>query len=150
MLASIIILIGSSISLLATAASNTLSRRRYFIEAIEFLSKIRSDEVGRDKRSVRKMRKVKGFIGRYRRRMFVLFMINFTVFMLSYTAAIVATYFTAYYLAGGDFYATLPIYIPLVSYSMNGSHRVSLVILALLGFLAPSYLFTRASKLYSM
>lgn len=150
MLASIIILIGSLLSLLATVVSNTLSRRRYFIEAIEFLSKVRSDEVGRDKRKIRKMRKVKGFIERYRRRMFVLFMINFTVFMLSYTAAIVTTYFTAYYLGGGDFYVTSPIYIPLVSYSMNGSHRVGLVILALLGFLAPSYLFTKASKLYSM
>lgn len=150
MLASVVILIGSLLSLLATVVSNTLSRKKYFTEAIEFLSKVRSDEVSRDKRSIRKMRKVKGFIERYRRRMFILFMVNFTVFMLSYTAAIVATYFTAYYLAGGEFYVALPIYIPLVSYSMNGSYRVGLVILALLGFLAPSYLFTKASKLYSM
>ncbi|MEM1643728.1 MAG: hypothetical protein QW369_03520 [Desulfurococcaceae archaeon] len=150
MIASIIILIGSLLSLLATVVSNTLSRRRYFIEAIEFLSKVRSNEVGKDKRSIRKMRKVKGFIEKYRRRMFVLFMINFTVFMLSYTAAVVTTYFAAYYLGGGDFYVTLPIYIPLVSYSMNGLYRVGLVILVLLGFLAPSYLFTKASKLYSM
>ncbi len=150
MLALTIIFIGASLSLLATATSNALSKKKYFVEAIEFLSKIRSNEVGRDKRSVRKMRKVKGFIERYRRRLFVLFMINFTVFMLSYMATIIITYFAAYYLAGGDFYVTSPIYIPLVSYSMNGSYRVSLVILAMLGFLAPSYMFTKASKLYSM
>ncbi len=138
------LLLGISFSFIALYLAYSISRIKFFQEAFEFLASYSSESVGKDKRSMRKLRKIKKQLDRAKRRLMILFFIHLAIFMLSYTALISTTYIIV---PIEDMIVKIPIGIPLISSAEDGYYITHILFIVFIGFMAPSYLFARVVKM---
>ncbi len=139
------LLLGISFSLLAVLAAYKVAKTRFFQEPLEFLASYSSEPVTKDKRSMRKLKKIKTRLERAKKRLMLLFFIHLSIFVLSYTALVTLVYI----LVPTDMMLVkIPVGIPLLSYpSEEGDYYIThIVFIAFIGFMAPSYLFARLIK----
>ena len=138
------LLLGLGFSLIALYLAYSISRIKFFQEAFEFLATYSSEPIGKDKRSMRKLRKIKMQLDRAKRRLMLLFFVHLAIFMLSYTALISTTYLV---IPMQDMIVRIPIGIPLISNTEDGYYITHILFIVFIGFMAPSYLFARIVKM---
>jgi len=130
--------------MIALYLAYSISKTKFFREAFEFLATYSSESIGKDKRSMRKLRKIKKQLDRAKRRLMLLFFIHLAIFMLSYTALISTTYLV---IPVQDIIVRIPIGIPLISGTIDGHYVTHILFIAFIGFMAPSYLFAKIVKM---
>lgn len=142
----LIISIGLSFSLTSTCIAYFISKREYFARAIKMYKELSSKEMieGRDKRSLRRIRRIRSELKKTRRRITLLFLISIIVFSLMYLLSSLLTYLLYPGLHG---LKKIPFAIPLLAREVNGEYYTHAVIIVFLSFMMPSYLFTRIIKI---
>lgn len=137
------LLLGLGFSLIALYLAYSISRIKFFQEAFNFLATYSGESLGKDKRSMRRLRKIKKQLDRAKRRLMFLFFIHLAIFMLSYTALISTTYLL---IPLQYMIVRIPIGIPLISNIENGYYVTHILFIVFIGFMAPSYLFAKIVK----
>lgn len=141
-----VVLIGITFSLMSVLIANIVSHREFFAKAIasyRVLSKVSVNEEAKDKRSLRKLRKIRSDLKKTRQRLTLLFIIDMAIFMLMYLGNIITVYLLY---PGRTGVVEIPFGIPFLSYKIGSHYYTHAVIISFLAFMMPSYLFARIVK----
>jgi hypothetical protein len=137
------ILIGLSMSFTAIIITYMVSHRRFFRDAYILLEKYRLPSRVRDKGELRRIRKLSSMIRKAKRRILLLFFLHLSIFLLTYTTAIVLT---GLIVPEDKQLVTIPVAIPLFSARSDSHYITHVLFLTFLAYLAPNYLIIRAAK----
>ncbi len=143
MLITLSIIIGLAMSFTAIITTYFLSHRRYFREAYILLEKYRVPSKVKGKGELRKIRKLGGMVRRAKRRILLLFFIHLSIFLLTYTTAIVLT---GLIIPEDKQLVNIPVAIPLFSARMDNGYVTHILFITFIAYLAPNYLIMRAAK----
>ncbi len=100
-------------------------------------------KIGEDKRSKRKLKKIKSELDRAKKRFLILFITHMAIFIVAYTLLITLVFLLT---PQEYFIVDIPVSIPLISYRVGEYYRTSIVFIAFIGFMLPHYLFSRIVK----
>ncbi len=139
--------IGILLSLVAAFFTYLVSRIDFFRSAFEILAKYELPEKPKTKGDWRRYRKIKPLIMKARRKIFLLFFVHLTIFLITYTATI---NLVLYMTPPEQVIVSIPISIPLLTGKGDGYYITHVLFLALIGYLVPSYLLVRAVRSVSM
>ncbi len=135
---------GLATSFIAIILSRLLVSVKYFREAIEIMETYGGTEFTRDKRGLRKLRRIKPLIERARKRLAFLFFLHLAVFVMAYSLMIAIIYSV---IPPENLLVYIPIAIPLISGRVEDSVFVThAVFIGFIAFMQPSYLFMRVIK----
>ncbi|MCD6488155.1 MAG: hypothetical protein J7K21_02910 [Desulfurococcales archaeon] len=144
MIITITIIIGIVFSLLTTLIATVISKLRFFQWAMEIWSKYSTKKVTKDKRGIRRVKKVRLDISRARARLIILFIIELVIFAVMYTLL----YLTIVLLPFGSAFIKIPFGIPFLTFQAeDGSLVTHILFIAFIAFMQPSYLFIRLLRL---
>lgn len=135
--------IGLACSFLAISSSYIIMRVKYFREALYVLEKYGFKQFPRDKRGLRKLRKIKPVIEKARRRMAVLFFVHLSIFVLAYSLMVAIIYSL---IPPEHLLVKIPVAIPLITGRIDNVYVTHVIFIAFIAFMQPSYLFMRAVK----
>ncbi len=138
------LLLGISFSLASIYLAYMVAKRKFFREAFEFLSTYSDEPITKDKRGLRKLRKIRKQLERARKRLMLLFFIHLVIFIMAYTGLVSTIYLI---IPLEKMIVNIPIGIPLISERVDGGYVTHIVFIAFIGFMAPSYLFARIIKM---
>lgn len=138
------IITGLAASIIVYLAAKGLYNMRYFKKAFDFY-KTYTPPTGEatDKRVLRRYRKRRPEIKMARTRIGIYIVVIMVIFLITYIFALAIV--GAIY--GRDAYVKIPYMIPLVAIKRNSEYYIHVVIITLLSFLQPSYLFARVAKI---
>ena len=143
MLTTLLVILGVSISLIASYLAYSVSRLDYFRKPLQVVARYRGEPVGKDKRSMRKLRKIKADLDRAKKRFMLLFLVHLAIFITAYTILVSLVFIIT---PREEMLLEIPIGIPLISYQEDSAFVTNAVFIAFIGFMAPSYLFARIVK----
>ncbi len=137
------IIIGLSMSFLAVMLTYLVSRRKYFQEPFQILEKYKVPAKPKKKGELRRIRKTRALVRKAKRSLMILFLLHLTIFILTYTTAIVLT---GMLIPREHQIVQIPLALPLFS-ARNGTMYITHVLfITFTAYLAPNYLLMRAVR----
>ncbi len=137
------IIIGLGMSLTAIITTYLISHRSFFKEAYIILEKYRLTSKPRAKGELRKIRKVSSILRKARKRLILLFFIHLSIFLITYTTAIVLT---GLLIPEDKQLIEIPIALPLFSAKTGNTYITHVLFITFIAYLAPNYLLIRAAR----
>ncbi len=137
------IIIGLSMAFTAAVLTYIVSRRRFFQEPFQILEKYRPPSKPKRKGELRRYRKMRAAVRKAKRNLMILFLIHLSIFIFTYTTAIVLT---GALVPREHQLVTIPLALPLFSARNGTMYTTHVLFITFTAYLAPNYLLMRVVR----
>jgi len=139
----LLLLLGIIVSLTAVYIAYVVAQTSFFRKPLEAVLRYSGETIGRDKRSLRRIKKIKSDLERAKKRLMLLFFTHLAIFVAAYTLLITLVFILV---PEKNMFLRIPVAIPLISFNEDSGYATNAVFIAFIGFMLPSYLFARIVK----